>query len=70
MLLPAISDNQRITSGGEVRVSFKIVSSFPENLDRAVRKATRDAISSMHIMDRAVEDIRALFPKPWKKIHR
>lgn len=44
-----------------IPVSFKIVSSFPENLDRAVRKATRDAISSMHIMDRAVEDIRALF---------
>ena len=44
-----------------IPASFRMVASSPDNLDRAVRKATRDLISTMHIMERVVEDIRILF---------
>lgn len=43
-----------------IPTSFRVVASGPSNLDGAVRRATRDAISVNHIMERTVDDIRRL----------
>lgn len=43
-----------------IPTSFKIVASSPKDLDRAIRKATREEIVSKHILNRAVDDICTL----------
>ena len=43
-----------------IPTSFRIVASSPKDLDKAIRKATRDEIVSKHILNRAIEDICTL----------